>query len=56
MSYTQDLIQHVIDKDPVAFGDTFNSALEERISQKIAERKLELSQSLFKDQGEASDD
>lgn len=52
---TSELIQHVIDKNPVAFGDAFNSALDERIAGLVAQRKEQLSQSLFRDQEESDD-
>lgn len=52
----ENLIQHTVDKNPVEFANVFNSLLDERIAEKIAQRKVELSQSLFKDvEGNSND-
>ncbi len=44
---TSDLVRNVVDKTPSEFASTFDALLKDRIAQKVADKKLELSQSLF---------
>ncbi len=47
MTEVGDLIKNLVDQKPSEFASTFDQLIKDRISQKVADKKVELSSTLF---------
>ncbi|HYT45414.1 MAG TPA: hypothetical protein VEP90_24005 [Methylomirabilota bacterium] len=47
MTETGDLIKNLVDQKPNEFASTFDQLVKDRISQKVADTKVQLSSTLF---------
>lgn len=43
----QDLLSHSFDQKPIEFGDAFNTLMGDRVAAAIADRKIEVAQSMY---------